>query len=66
MRKHEEGILRYVSSRMTSGAVEGVNSLVQAARARARGYRNPETFKTIIYLIAGRLEFDLEPATHSR
>ena len=26
-----------------------------AARSRARGYRNAETFKAIIYLLAGRL-----------
>ena len=50
---------------MTSGVIEGVTSLAQAAGARARGYRNPETFNTMIYLIAGRLEFDLAPATHS-
>lgn len=62
---HEAGILRYITSRMTSGVIEGVNSLAQAARARARGYSNPETFKTMIYLIAGRLEFEL-PSTHSR
>ncbi len=66
VREHEDGILRYVASRLTSGVIEGVNSLAQAARARARGYRNAETFKTMIYLIAGRLEFDLAPATHSR
>jgi len=66
VREHEDGILRYVASRLTSGVIEGVNSLAQAARARARGYRNVETFKTMIYLIAGRLQFDLQPATHSR
>ncbi len=30
----------------------GVNSLFQAARARARGYRNTGTFITMIYMIA--------------
>jgi hypothetical protein len=29
--------------------------LFQAARARARGYRNSDTFATIIYLIAAPL-----------
>ncbi|MCE9635196.1 MAG: ISL3 family transposase, partial [Planctomycetes bacterium] len=43
-----------------------VNSLAQAARARARGYRNADTFITMIYLIAGRLRFDLPALTHSR
>jgi transposase len=63
MRENEEGILNYFRARQTSGVIEGINSMVQAARARARGYRNPETFKTMIYLIAGRLRFQL-PATH--
>ncbi len=63
VRTHEAGILNYFRRRQTSGVVEGLNSKVQAARARARGYRNPETYKTIIYLIAGQLQFDL-PATH--
>jgi transposase len=36
--------------------MEGINSLVQAAKARARGYRNSENFITIIYLVAGKLD----------
>lgn len=66
LRAHAHGILNYFRLRLTSGVIESVNSLAQAARARARGYRNPETFKTIIYLLAGRLPFNLPNyATHS-
>ncbi len=61
-----ERTLNYFRLRLTSGVIEDVNGLAQAARARARGHRNPETFKTIIYLIAGDLEFELPAATHSR
>lgn len=63
LRTHEQGVLNYFRSRRTTGVLEGINSMVQAARARARGYRNPETFKTMIYLIAGNLRFDL-PRAH--
>jgi transposase len=35
--------------------MEGFNDIFKAARARARGYRNAETFITIIYLIAAPL-----------
>ena len=35
--------------------MEGLNGLFQAARARARGYRNIATFITMIYLIAAPL-----------
>jgi transposase len=67
LRENAHGILNYFRLRLTSGVIESVNSLAQAARARARGYRNPETFKTIIYLLAGRLPFNLPHvyATHS-
>jgi transposase len=63
IKRRTQEILNYYHRLQTSGVIEGANSLVQAARARARGYRNAETFKTIIYLIAGRLSFDL-PQTH--
>lgn len=43
-----------------------MSSLAQAARARARGYRNAETLMAMIYLIAGRLCFDLPAHAHSQ
>jgi transposase len=63
---HREGILHYFRERLTTAVLEGINSIIQAARSRARGYRNPETFITMIYLIAGRLDFRLPSLTHSR
>ena len=65
VREKLRGILNYFRRRLTSGVIEGINSYVQAARARARGYRNPYTFKTMIYLIAGRLQFSLPSLTHN-
>lgn len=59
IRENLRGILNYFRRRLTSGVIEGINSMAQAARARARGYRSPETFKTMIYLLAGRLQFNL-------
>ena len=41
------------------GLIEGINSLVQAAKAKARGYRNRKTLKAVTYLIAGRLDLKL-------
>jgi hypothetical protein len=35
--------------------LEGLNGVFQAARARARGYRNTATYITIIYLLAAPL-----------
>jgi transposase len=64
IRDHMRGILNYYRRRLTSAVIEGFNSIVQAARARARGYRSSTTFQTMIYLIGGRLQFNLPMATH--
>jgi transposase len=63
IRRHWKGVLRWFVSRITNGLLEGINSLVQAAKAKARGYRSFRNLATIIYLIAGKL--DLQP-THLR
>lgn len=53
------GILNYYDTGLTNGLMEGINSLIQAARTKARGYRNTAYFKTMIYLIAGDLDLRL-------
>ncbi|MBE8233493.1 MAG: transposase, partial [Endozoicomonadaceae bacterium] len=50
--KHADRILQRWSSTYTNARMEGLNSLFQAARARARGYRNTGTFMTMIFMIA--------------
>jgi transposase len=42
-------------SRVSNGLLEGLNSLIQAAKRRARGYRSNRNFITMIYLIVGKL-----------
>ena len=59
IRKHRDGILAWFDSRIANGLIEGINSLVQAAKAKARGYRNRKTLKAITYLIAGKLDLRL-------
>lgn len=59
IRKHQAGILRWFISGINNGILEGINSLVQAAKAKARGYRSDRNLATIIYLIVGKL--DLSP-----
>jgi hypothetical protein len=44
---------------IANGLIEGINSLVQAAKAKARGYRSTRTLKAITYLIAGKLDLRL-------
>ena len=55
LRKHWNGIVRWFKTRLTNGILEGLNSLVQAAKARARGYRSVEYFKLMIYMVAGKM-----------
>jgi hypothetical protein len=45
--------------------MEAINSLVQAAKAKARGYRSMRNLKAIIYLIAGKLELALHETAKS-
>ncbi len=53
--KHRERILERWTSTHGNARIEAMNGLFQAARARARGYRNTATFITMIYLIAAPL-----------
>jgi transposase len=56
VKRHWDGILRWHDTHIANGILEGINSLVQAAKAKARGYRSSHNLKAMIYLIAGKLE----------
>jgi len=56
---HCEGILRWFQTRINNGVMEAINSLVQAAKRRARGYRTDRNYIAMIYIIAGKLSFNL-------
>lgn len=57
IKKHWSGVIRWFTSKIDNGILEGLNSLIQAAKAKARGYRTFQNFKMIIYLITGKLDF---------
>jgi transposase len=57
IRNHFEGILAWVTSRQTNGFLEAINGLFQAAKRKARGYVRFRTIRTVIFLIAGKLDF---------
>ena len=59
IKNHWDGVLRWFKSKINNGVLEGINSMIQAAKARARGYRTERNLITMIYLIAGKLKFDL-------
>ena len=59
VKRHWDGILQWFDSKIANGLIEGINSLVQAAKAKARGYRSTRNLKAIIYLLAGKLDMQL-------
>ncbi|MDP2857590.1 MAG: ISL3 family transposase [Bacillota bacterium] len=59
LRDHQRGLLRWFHSRISNGTLESVNSLVQAAKARARGYRTSQNLITMAYLISADLDYEL-------
>jgi len=63
LREHWDGILNYYRHFSTSALIESMNTRLQLARRKARGYRNFRNFRAIAYWIAGDL--DLKLATHT-
>ena len=57
--RHKDRILAYFTDRLTNAICEGINSLVQAAKRKARGYRTLQGYVAMIYLIAGKLKLDV-------
>ena len=69
IKRHWRGVLRWFTSRINNGLLEGINSLIQSAKAKARGFRTTRYLTTMIYLIAGRLDLKLPAfgsATHTK
>jgi transposase len=58
IKTHWSGIVNYIKSRLNNGILEGINSKIQLAKKRARGYRNIENFINMIYYTCGRLHYD--------
>lgn len=55
LRKNKNEILEYFRNRITNAFAEGINSLIQAAKRKARGFRTFSGYRTMIYLAVGRL-----------
>lgn len=57
VRRHLEGIVAWAQTRQTNGFLEALNGLFQSAKRRARGFTRFTTIRTVIFLIAGKLDF---------
>lgn len=49
--------MNYFDHRLTNAVLEGMSSVIQSAKRLARGFGNPECFKTVKYLKLGKLTF---------
>ena len=58
LRAHWSGVINYITTKINSGVMEGINTKIQLAKRRARGYRNINNFMNMIYFIAGKLKFN--------
>lgn len=62
VREYWLGIVRWWHSRVSNGLLEGLHSLVQAAKRGARGYRSTRNYIAMIHLTAGKLDIGLSHA----
>lgn len=53
--RHWRGVLAFIESRITNGVVEGLTSKIKTALKRAYGFKSFVYYRTIIYLVAGKL-----------
>ena len=61
LKAHWFGVVNYSETNLNNGILEGINSKIQLAKKRARGYRNINNFINMVYFIAGKLKFDYQP-----
>ena len=59
IKKHWDGIVSWYTNQINNGILEGLNSVIQAAKSKARGYKTFKNYKNIVYLITGKLDFSL-------
>jgi transposase len=58
IKSHWDGICAYFDKKISNGLLEGINSKIQLAKRRARGYRNIQNFINMIYFLTAKLKFD--------
>lgn len=57
IKDHWDGVVQWYDSRINNGILEGLNSLIQSAKSKARGFKTFRNFKILIYLVTADLDF---------
>jgi transposase len=55
LKRHEDGILRWFQTKLTNGLLEGLNSLIQATKRKARGFKTIDNFIAMSYVTVNKL-----------
>ena len=58
LKNHKEQILNYFENKYTNAILEGLNSIIQNVKRKARGFRNTQNFILMIYLVTGDIKLD--------
>jgi len=64
LKRHKDKILAYFKDRLTNAICEGINSMIQAAKRKARGYHTFDGYASMIYLVAGKLQLAVPNPFH--
>lgn len=56
IKAHWDGVVQWKISQINNGILEGLNSVVQAAKRKARGYKFKH-FRTMVHLLTSKLNF---------
>ena len=57
IKNHFDGVVNAMKSLDTNALAEGLNSLFQLAKSRARGFRNIDNFINMIYFLGNHFKF---------
>lgn len=55
LRSHKDEIMTYFDQRISNAFAEGINSLIQNAKRKARGFHTFAGYRTAIFLAVGKL-----------
>lgn len=61
IRRHFNGIVEYIRSRITNGILEGINSKIQTIKRVAKGFRYIDNFKKMILFVFGIIQPNVKP-----
>jgi transposase len=59
IKNHWDGVIAWKKSQINNGILEGLNSIIQAAKAKSRGFRTFKNFRIIAFLLTGKLNFGI-------